>query len=96
MITLPPISADLFDITSEGGLPVPLSSRFNQAAAEGFIWSGQERTALLAASNDPAVAGDPDQLAAFQTRHQEYTLAVAFSSAVVSHLTKGIETLVKS
>lgn len=96
MISIAHVSAGVSGTVSVDGLPVPLSSRFNHALAESYVWGGQERAAILAAANDPAVASDPNRLHALQLRQEAYTKQVALASALVSHATKGIETLVKS
>lgn len=85
-----------FDIAEVDGVPVPLSNRFNQAFAESYVWAGRERDAILAAANDPAVASDPARIHALQLQLDAYTKQIALSSSLVSHATKGIETLVKS
>ncbi len=96
MLDISPISAALTGGAAVDGSAVPLSSRFNQAFAESYVWAGHERDAILAAANNPAVAGDPARLYALQVRQEAYTKQLAMSSALVSHATKGIETLVKS
>jgi hypothetical protein len=94
LITL--IDIDSQDIAAENGALVPMSDRFNAALAERYLWAGQERTAILAAANDPNVASSPQLLHELQLRQEAYTLRIALSSALMSHATKGIETLVKS
>jgi len=81
---------------STPGMPVPLSERFNSALAESFVWAGGERQGLLAAANNPNVASDPELLFQHQLRQEAYTKQIAVSSALMSHVTKGVETLVKS
>jgi len=75
---------------------MPLSDRFNATLADHYVRAGHERDALLAAANDPAVAADPQRLYELQVRLEAYNKQIALSSALVSHATKGIETLVKS
>ncbi|MCS4230675.1 hypothetical protein EDF77_2501 [Stenotrophomonas maltophilia] len=96
MISIAPVSAGVSPLAAAEGASVPLSSRFNQALAERYVTAGQERDAILAAANDPSVAADPARLHALQLRLDEYTKQIALSSSLVSHATKGIETLVKS
>ena len=92
MISIAPVSAAVSPLAAAEGVPVPLSSRFSQA----YVWAGKERDALLASANNPAVASDPALLYAHQVRQEDYIKQLALSSALVSHATKGIETLVKS
>lgn len=75
---------------------VSMSDRFNAALAEGYLWAGRERDDILATASDPGVAADPQRLFELQQRQEAYTKQIALSSALVSHATKGIETLVKS
>jgi hypothetical protein len=96
MISIAPVSAALAPLAAADGVPVPLSSRFNQALAESYVWAGRERDAILVAANDPAVASDPARIHALQLQLDAYTKQIALSSSLVSHATKGIETLVKS
>ena len=96
MISISPLPISASGLAAADGVPVPLSSRFNQAFAESYVWAGQERDAILAAANDPAVASDPARLHALQLQLDAYTKQIALSSSLVSHATKGIETLVKS
>jgi|GEM_PF-939091 len=98
MISIAPVSAGVSPLAAAEGASVPLSSRFNQALAERYVTAGPERDALLAPAqaNDPSVAADPARLHALQLRLDEYTKQIALSSSLVSHATKGIETLVKS
>lgn len=96
MISVTPIHAAVSSVAAAKGVPVPLSSRFNQALAESYVWAGHERDAILVAANDPAIASDPARLNALQLRLDAYTKQIALSSSLVSHATKGIETLVKS
>jgi len=96
VISISPISAGMTGAGSADGVPVALSDRFNHALASGYVWAGQERDAILAAANNPDVASDPARLYALQVRQEAYTKQLALSSALVSHATKGIETLVKS
>lgn len=96
MISIAPVSAAVSTLAAADGVPVPLSNRFNQAFAESYVWAGRERDAILAAANDPAVASDPARIHALQLQLDAYTKQIALSSSLVSHATKGIETLVKS
>ncbi len=75
---------------------VPLSGRVTTALAESYVWAGSERDAVLAAANDPATASDPQRLYELQLRQEAYTKKLAVSSALMSHFTKGVETLLKS
>ncbi len=77
-------------------IAVPLSDRFNDALAHGFVHAGSERQAILRAANDPRTASSPEQLFQLQLRQEAYTKQMALSSALLSHATKGVETLVKS
>lgn len=90
------ITADVSGDAVMDGSVVPLASRFNQAIAEGYVWAGHERQAILDAANDPKVASDPDRIYALQLRQEGYIKQLALSAALVSHGTKGIETLMKS
>ncbi|MBD8697308.1 hypothetical protein [Stenotrophomonas sp. CFBP 13718] len=92
MFNIFPLSAAVSGGAAVDGSAVPLSSRFSQA----YVWAGKERDALLASANNPAVASDPALLYAHQVRQEDYIKQLALSSALVSHATKGIETLVKS
>jgi len=96
MISITPVYAAVSGTGATDGAPVPLSSRFSQALAGSYVWAGKERDAILAAANDPDVASDPARLNALQLRLEAYTKQMALSSSLVSHATKGIETLVKS
>ena len=96
MISITPIQAAATAMAAANVAPVPLSSRFSQALAGSYVWAGKERDAILAAANDPDVASDPARLNALQLRLEAYTKQMALSSSLVSHATKGIETLVKS
>lgn len=96
MISISMIDPAVRGSTGDGPSPVPLSDRFNQALAERYLWAGTERDAILASANDPATAADPQALYALQLRQEAYTKQIALASALVSHATKGIETLVKS
>jgi len=80
---------------AEAGM-VPLSERFASTLGKAHVWAGSERDAILAAANMPAVASDPELLHRLQLRQEAYTKQIALSAGLVSHATKGIETLVKS
>jgi len=96
MISIAPVSAAVSTLAEADGVPVPLSSRFNQALAESYVWAGRERDAILAAANNPDVASDPAQLNELQRRLEAYNIKTLFGSAMASHVTKAVETLVKS
>lgn len=85
------IGAQTSDVT-----PVSLSDRFSGALARSYVSAGSERDAILHASSDPAVAADPQKLYELQLQQEAYTKKIAISSALVSHFTKGVETLLKS
>lgn len=95
MRIISPLDTNTSDFSVSDGMPVPLSSRVSHALAEGYVWAGRERDALLAAANDPAVASDPAKLAAHQQRLEAYVKTVAFSASMVNHPIKAIETVVK-
>lgn len=95
MINITAIDAAL-NTGGEGGALVPLSDRFNSALAKYYAQAGHERDGILASANDPLVASDPQKLYELQVRQETYTKQISLSSALVSHATKGIETLVKS
>jgi hypothetical protein len=94
VIKLSPIDANLESAVSDGAL-VPLSDRFNTALATYFVQAGHSRDGILASANDPVVASDPRQLYELQLRQEAYIKQISLSSVLVSHATKGIETLVK-
>ena len=96
MLSITAISRSVATAENTVGIPVPLSDRFNTAIAESFVWAGSERQALHAAANDPHTASDPELLIQHQLRQEAYTKQIALSSALMSHATKGVETLVKS
>lgn len=76
--------------------PVPLSERASGQLASSYVWAGNERDAILVAANDPATASDPAALYALQLRQEAYVKRVSVTSALASHFTKGVETLLKS
>lgn len=95
VINISVIDTGLEEGASDGAL-VPLSDRFNTALATYFVDAGQTRDSILASANDPRVASDPQQLYELQVRQEAYVKQLSLTSALVSHATKGIETLVKS
>ncbi|MEI2260090.1 type III secretion system inner rod subunit SctI [Stenotrophomonas indicatrix] len=95
MISISAIDVALKATDTDAAL-VPLSERFNTALANYYVKSGHQRDAILAGANDPVVAADPHLLYDLQVRQEAYTKQISLSSALVSHATKGIETLVKS
>lgn len=95
MIKISPIDAAMQGGTGDDDL-VPLSDRLNTALAKYYVEAGQERDGILAAANDPAVAANPQKLYELQVRQEAYTKQISLTSALVSHATKGVETLVKS
>jgi len=79
-----------------GATSVPLSDRFTTALARSYVSAGSERDAIIDAASDPAVAADPQRLYELQLQQEAYTKKIAVSSALMSHFTKGVETLLKS
>jgi len=75
---------------------VPLSDRFTSALADNYVWAGTGRDALLRPANVPTTAADPQRLYELQVRQEAYSKKMAVSSALMSHFTKGVETLLKS
>lgn len=91
-----PVDATAFGLEEADGAPVSLFSRFTQGLAEGYVWAGHERDAILVAGNDPEVASDPARVHGLQLQVDAYTKKIAVIAALMSHATKGIETVVKS
>lgn len=96
MITITPIDSVTAGAASLGAASVPLSERFTAALAESHAWAGSERDAVLRAANDPTVAADPQRLYELQLRQEAYAKKISVGSALTSHFTKGVETLLKS
>jgi len=96
MITITPIDSAAVGESSLGTASVPLSDRFTAALAESYVWAGTERDAVLRAANDPTVAADPQRLYELQLRQESYAKRISVGSALTSHFTKGVETLLKS
>lgn len=96
MVSITEIAAASIAGGDTSGIAVPLSDRFNDALAHDFVHAGSERQAILAAANDPRTASSPELLFQLQLRQEAYTKQMALSSALLSHATKGVETLVKS
>lgn len=82
---------------STSGVDVtPLADRFNTDLAGRLHWADREKMGILAQANNPDTAADPQALHALQLRQEAYTKQIALASALMSHATKGVETLVKS
>ncbi|NIJ70762.1 hypothetical protein [Xanthomonas sp. 60] len=96
MLSISPIASVSPLATDIDSQAVPLSDRFTSALAETYVWAGTERDALLRTANDPMTAADPQRLYELQMRQEAYSKKVAVSSALMSHFTKGVETLLKS
>jgi len=95
VIKISEIDAAVSGAAADGRL-VPLSDRFNDALARHYVQAGHERDGILASANDPMVAADPRLVYELQLRQEAYVKQMALSSALMSHATKGVETLVKS
>lgn len=96
MLSITPIATGAPLATEIDSQVVPLADRFTSTLAENYVWAGSERDALLQTANDPMTAADPQRLYELQVRQESYSKKLAVSSALMSHFTKGVETLLKS
>ena len=94
------------------GMPMPLAQRVARLSeshmgggterdaitrfAERYVHSGTERDGILAEANDPHTAAEPQRLIDHQVRLERYNKEHLLTSALASHFTKGVETLLKS
>jgi hypothetical protein len=82
--------------SAESGAVTPLGERLTHAVADAYLQSGAQQQSLLVRANDGVTATNPASLNRLQIDVAHYTIEMAKMAGLVSHLTKGLDTILKS
>lgn len=90
------IDSDLTLATEIDSQIVPLEKTVINALAKENVGAGTTRDKLLQAASNPMTAADPRLQYKLQVALERYNKQISVRAALMSHVTKGVETLLKS